>query len=117
MKFAKLGWKLCPILNKYWESYQSHVRFHQSGEISPNLVTLEGTKTKEQHFKPSELQFIFDGLCQNYFVIIPSNKKLWQHFGHFYSNQKAKANTEIDSFHNALGTSILDSVIFRPLSF
>ena len=39
-KIGQSRLKIVPILNKPSKSYQRHVRFHQSGEISPNLVTL-----------------------------------------------------------------------------
>ena len=56
-QFTKVVSTFCSILNKPSNSHQRHGRFHQSGEISPNLVTLvvmdKGFRCKILYFTPS----------------------------------------------------------------
>ena len=42
-KFAEVGSKFCPMLNKFSNKSQSLVKCFQSGEISPHMVTLPVT--------------------------------------------------------------------------
>ena len=42
--FAIVGLKFCQTLNKPLQNWPRLLKYYQSGEISPNLVTLHGIK-------------------------------------------------------------------------
>ena len=56
--FAKVGWKFCQILNKPSKDSQKVLNLCQSGEISPNLVTLIETRNERFSSKQREREHL-----------------------------------------------------------
>ena len=56
--FAKVGLKFCQILNKPSKDSQKVLNFCQSGEISPNLVTLIETRNERFSSKQREREHL-----------------------------------------------------------